>query len=207
LGQGKPKLFAPEEEVQQMAALSAEEGSILAVEARLVKHALGLDDIKVKDILTPRTVVLSAAGNTTVQDFLAKAPDKLFSRIPIHAPNDPENWIGIVRSQDILAHVARDDFDAELQALSHKLRFVPEAMRGHTLLSEFLKNRAHMVGVVNEYGSVVGIVTLEDVMESLIGKEIMDETDTVTDLQAAAREKGQQRLGTPSRGQDDHTNK
>jgi CBS domain containing-hemolysin-like protein len=207
LGQGKPQLFAPEEEVQQMAALSAEEGSILAVEARLIKHALGLDDIKVKDILTPRTVVLSAAGDTTVEDFLAKAPGKLFSRIPIHAPDDPENWIGIVRSQDILAHVAQDDFETELQDLSHKLRFVPEAMRGHTLLGEFLKHRAHMVGVVDEYGSVVGIVTLEDVMESLIGKEIMDETDTVTDLQVVAREKGQQRLGASSGGKDDRKNK
>lgn len=204
LGQDKPKLFAPEEDVHYMAALSAEEGSILPFEAHLVTQVLRLDEVKTKHIMTPRTVTLSAPADMTVEAFLDNAPKKLFSRIPIYAADDPENWIGIVRSQDILAHVAQDDFDTELQDLSHKLRFVPEAMRGHTLLSEFLKTRAHMVGVVDEYGSVVGIVTLEDIMESLIGKEIMDETDTVTDLQAAAREKGQRRLGTSSGGKDDH---
>lgn len=195
LSRGKPPLFAPEEEVQHMAALSAEEGSILPVEAHLVTQVLRLNEVRAKSIMTPRTVTLSAPADVTVADFLARAPKKLFSRIPIYAPDDPEKWIGIVRSQDILAHVARDEFNVVLKSISHKLHFVPKATRGHTLLNTFLEQRAHMVCVVDEYGSVVGIVTLEDVVESLIGKEILDETDTITDLQTIARKKGRQRLG------------
>jgi CBS domain containing-hemolysin-like protein len=185
---GEPALIAPEEEVQQMAALSAEEGSILPVEASLVKNVLQLDDLQAKDIMTPRTVVFAVADNLTVQQFTEKAPDKLYSRIPIYDAKNPENWNGVVRSQDILARLANDEFDVLLKDFAKPIGFVPEVIHGHRLLKEFLKRGAHILGVVDEYGSIVRIVTLEDIMESLIGAEIIDETDRVTDLQEAARE-------------------
>jgi CBS domain containing-hemolysin-like protein len=187
LQRGEPALIAPEEEVQQMAALSAEEGSILPDEASLVKNVLQLDNVRAKDIMTPRTVVFAVADNLNVRQFTEKAPDKLYSRIPIYDAKDPENWTGVIRSQDILARLANDEFDALLKDFARPIGFVPEVIHGHKLLKEFLKRGAHILGVVDEYGSIVGVVTLEDIMESLIGAEILDETDHIADLQVAAR--------------------
>ncbi|MEO1365618.1 MAG: hypothetical protein AAFX50_00485, partial [Acidobacteriota bacterium] len=92
---------------------------------------------------------------------------------------------------DILERMAKDDFNVPLGALRKPLELVPDSLPGHRLLSEFLKRRRHMLGVLDEYGGMAGLVTLEDVMETLIGEEIVDETDRDVDLQEVARRRGQ----------------
>ena len=182
----KPRL-APEDEVFQFASLSAEEGSILPIEAELIKNVLRLNEIKARDIMTPRTVVFKLLAASTVREVAEEVHRAPLSRIPIHALDEPENWIGWVLKEDILALLARDDFETPLASLAKPLGFVPESAPGHLLLSEFLKRRSHILAVADEYGGIAGLVTLEDIMESLLGEEIVDETDAVVDMQAEAR--------------------
>ncbi len=185
---------ASEEEVYQMAALSAEEGSILPLEAALVRNVLKLDDVAAKEIMTPRTVVFKLDASRTVAQVADEVARRPHSRIPIHAPGGPEDWTGQVLKEDVLACMARDEFEVRLEALQKPLDHIPESVPGHRLLSAFLKRRAHLLAVVDEYGGISGVVSLEDVMESLLGEEIVDETDTVVDLQQAARRRGAQQL-------------
>ncbi len=184
---------ASEEEVYQIAALSAEEGSILPVEAELIKNVLRLNEVKARDIMTPRTVVFQLAAELTVGD-VAGSIAVAHSRIPVHAGDDPEKLAGWVLRNDILARLAEGELDVTLSELAKPLRFVPDAAPGHRLLNEFLKRRSHILAVVDEYGGMSGIVTLEDVLESLLGEEIVDETDAIVDLQVEARKQGHARL-------------
>ena len=176
---------APEEEIHHVAALSAEEGSILPFEAELVQNVLRLDEIQARDIMTPRTVVFQAPEHATVQEVASDIARCPYSRIPIY--DEEEEWTGFIFKNDVLQRLANDEFEVPLSALREPLPFVPEFVPGHRLLAVFLKRRGHLLGVVDEYGGTRGIVTLEDVMETLLGHEIVDETDRDVDLQAKAR--------------------
>jgi CBS domain containing-hemolysin-like protein len=179
--------IASEEEVWHFAAISAEEGSILPSEAELIKNVLQLNDVAAKDIMTPRTVVTRTASRTTVGELRDVAPAWQHTRVPVFDSDDPEKWIGFVLKDDVVGQLAADQFDAAAETLCKPLHFVPESAPGHLLLNEFIKQRQQIFGVVDEYGGLAGIVTLEDVIESLIGKEIVDETDLADDMQALAR--------------------
>ena len=174
--------------------MSAEEGSILPLEAELVRNVLRLNDVTAKEIMTPRTVVYKLDASRTVAEVAAEVGHAPHSRIPIHAPENPEDWIGQVLKEEVLGYMARDEYDVRLEALAKPLGYVPELVPGHQLLSEFLRRRVHLLAVVDEYGGMAGVVTLEDVMESLLGEEIVDETDRVVDLQQAARRSGARRF-------------
>jgi CBS domain containing-hemolysin-like protein len=178
---------APEEEVEQLAMISAEEGSILELEAALVRRVLKLNEVRVRDIMTPRTVVQRFPQDITVKEAAAQVGDWVFSRIPLHDPDDPERWTGFVRSQDILVHLARDRFETLLEDIARPLHQVPEARPVHRVLADFLARRAHIFGVVDEFGASDGVITLEDVIETLLGSEIVDEVDEFADLRAIAK--------------------
>ncbi len=191
---GQPQPMAPEDEVQQMAKISAEEGSILPMEADLVHNVLRLNDVRAREILTPRNVVFKLPGDVTVAEVRDQVLHLPFTRIPVHAEGDPEHWEGVVLLRDILRCIANDEFSTTLGSLAKPLHFVPESTSGHTLLAEFLRERAHLFGVLDEFGSVMGVVSLEDVLESLLGTEIVDETDTTVDLRDAARQRHKKRF-------------
>lgn len=191
-----PVLSAPEEEVEQMAKLSAEEGSILDYEAELVKNVLRLDKIRARQIMTPRPVVLKFPDNLTLKEAFERVDEWTYSRIPLYAADDPETWTGFVLSSDILAEVAKDQFNKTLGSVAKPLFFVSEKLQGHLLLKSFLKRRTHLFGVMDEYGDLTGIVTLEDVLESVIGEEIVDEVDIVADMQEVARRRKREQFGS-----------
>jgi magnesium and cobalt exporter, CNNM family len=186
----KPQPIATEDEVEQFAQMSAEEGSILPEEAELVRNVLQLNEVRAKQILTPRTVVYKLPKGQTVEQLRNTAGSLPYSRIPVYDDDDPEHWIGVVIRRDILARLASGKTNVTVGSLAKPLHFVPGNMLGHKLLREFLARRAHLFGVLDEFGSVAGVVTLEDILESLIGEEIVDETDTAVDLQETARQRG-----------------
>jgi CBS domain containing-hemolysin-like protein len=192
-GSGEP--VAPESEVWRIADLSAEEGSILPSEAALVKNVLKMDEIKARDIMTPRTVVFKQRDDLTVKDISVDAWALPHARIPIHDADDNDNWTGLVLRRDILACLGRDQFDVTLASIAKPLAFVPETVPGHELLNLFLRMRRHLFGVIDEYGNIIGIVTMEDVLEELIGAEIVDETDKVVDMRQVARKRSIQQYG------------
>lgn len=202
--QPKAPIFAfPEEEVRHMAMLSAEEGSILKFEADLVKNVLALDQVAARDIMTPRTVVHKLPAETPVRDAARGIEEWTYSRIPIYAEDAPEKWVGVVLSRDILNALAHDRFDTTLGELARPIDFVHEKTRGHVLLRSFIRNRRHLSGVVDEYGSVVGIVTLEDILESVLGQEIMDEVDKTADLQELAKKRGKRKAVEGTDGENE----
>ena len=123
----------------------------------------------------------------TLREVADKVSDWNYSRIPVYAAEEPETWIGFVLSKEVLAALAEDEFERSVSELVKPMFFVSEKTPGHVLLKTFLKRRTHMFGVVDEYGDITGIISLEDVLESIIGEEIVDEHDTSVDMQEVAR--------------------
>ncbi|MBC8876454.1 MAG: DUF21 domain-containing protein [Planctomycetes bacterium] len=196
----EPVMAAPEEEVHQMAMISAEEGSIMPYEADLVRNVLRLDKVRTRDIMTPRPVVFKLPSDMTLRAVAETVKEWTYSRIPVYAADDPETWEGVVLSRDILSGLANDQFETTLGSLCNRIHFVSEKTAGHVLLETFLKRRTHLFGVMDEYGDITGIVTLEDVMESMLGEEIVDEADTAVDMQEVARRRKQQYYGKSDDG-------
>lgn len=184
---------APEEEVKQLAQISADEGSISPDEAKMVRNVLALDDVTAHDVMTPRTVVFRLPSTMTLAEVREHVDGWHHSRMPIFDPEDGDRWTGLVRAADVLAEMANGHLDKRLDELSRPLLFVPESTHGHLLLHRFIEEKTHLFAVVDEFGGMAGVVTLEDVFESLIGREIVDEVDLVADLRAVARRRGKQK--------------
>ncbi len=180
-------VLAPEEEVHHFAMMSAEEGSIMQHEADMVANVLRLDRVKTRELMTPRPVVFKLASDTTLEHLSREVTEWNHSRVPVYDAGDPESWIGFVFARDLLAALAADRHDETIDQFCKPLFFVPEDTPGHVLLRTFLKRRTHLFGVIDGYGDISGIVTLEDVLESLIGEEIVDESDSAIDMQVVAR--------------------
>lgn len=184
---------APEEEVKQLAQISADEGSISVDEAAMVRNVLALDDLTAHDVMTPRTVVFRLPSTMTLAEVREHVDEWHHSRIPIYDPQDSDRWTGLVRAADLLAAMAAGDKDTTLDKLSRPLHYVPESTHGHTLLHRFIEEKTHLFAVVDEFGGMAGVVTLEDVFESLIGREIVDEVDKVADLRQMALRRGRRK--------------
>ncbi len=200
----KPRrvISAPEDEVHQLAMISAEEGSIMPYEAELVRNVLHLDRMTTRDIMTPRPVVMKLPSDLTLRQVAEKYKEFHHSRLPVYDVDDPEIWKGIVFTRDILAGLARDQFETKLESLCSPIYFVSEKTPGHVLLRAFLKRRTHLFGVADEFGDITGIVTLEDVIEAMLGEEIVDEVDTAENMQDVAQRRKRDRIreATPDSG-------
>lgn len=184
-----PVFAAPEEEVMQLAQISADEGSISVDEAAMVRNVLALNDMNAREVMTPRTVVFRLPNDMTLGGMKEHVEEWTHSRIPIFDPDDTDRWTGLVRSTDVLVALAEGHLDQTLQELALPLHFVPESTPGHLLLNRFIAEQTHLFAVVDEFGGVAGVVSLEDVVEELIGQEIVDEADKAPDLREVARRK------------------
>jgi CBS domain containing-hemolysin-like protein len=173
----EPPKRAVEEDVKQMARISVQEGSILSIEADLIQNSLKLNDVRADQIMTPFAEVISLPANIRTRDAFQGYHQSSLSRIPIYEPNHPERWTKLVFSRDILFAMANDRFELTLQDIAHPMHFVPGKMPGHLLLDAFLKRRSHLFGVQDPEGKDIGVVSLEDVMEEILGTEIVDEKE------------------------------
>ena len=187
LTQGQTIPLVTEDEIVAMARLGAQAGEITPEESHMVHNIIELENTQVRDIMTPRTVIFSLDASLTVEEALPEVNIKGLTRIPVYE-DDREHIVGYVMFQDLsAAHTANRD-DMQLGAIAKPLWFVPETVNCLSLLTTFLKNRRHIAIVSDEYGGVAGLVTLEDLLETLLGEEIVDETDRVVDLQQSARQ-------------------
>ena len=178
------------EELAALADIGAEEGVLGDGEVRLFKSLLRFESLQVADVMTPRTVVVAFPEAATVQDLVdAKRP---FSRYPVYAENRDE-ITGYVLLSDALAEVADDAHGTPLRALRRDLVAVPSGRSLLAVFEDLVEERVHIALVLDDYGGTAGIVTMEDVIETLIGLEITDETDHDEDMQALARERWQAR--------------
>ncbi len=181
------------EEMQAMAEIGAREGSLDMREQRVISNLMKLNRLSVRDIMTPRPVIFSAAGQMTVQEYFAAHADQPFSRIPIH-DGDANVINGYVLKTDLLFAQAKDDFDARLQDFEREFLVLPDQLVAADVFDRLMREKSHIALVVDEYGTVQGLVTLEDVVETLIGLEITDELDEVEDMQALARKGWRDRM-------------
>jgi CBS domain containing-hemolysin-like protein len=169
-----------------MTDMAHEEGVFLENESKVIKNLLTFKDVQAKDVMTPRTVMKAENENTTVEDFFNRNLNLRFSRIPIFVDTE-DNIKGLVLKDDIFKEMALDNGSKKLSELKRNIIIVSRELSIPILFEKLVESRNHMALVVDEYGSVSGLVTMEDVIETLLGLEIMDESDNVSDLQLQAR--------------------
>ena len=173
-------------ELRALATLGAEQGVIDEDESRILRSLLRFRSLKASDIMTPRTVMFSIPVDMTAREALVAAGSVKFSRIPVYAET-VDHIGGYVLRHDLLERSAVSAEGTPLSELSRTILHVPESKPLSELLEGFLAEREHIAIVVDEYGGTAGLLTLEDVVETLLDSEILDESDTTADLQEAAR--------------------
>ena len=180
------------EEVSAMANVGEEEGVIEENENKIIQNIMKLDNIKAYDVMTPRVVAAIAPESMTLREFYDSDDYLHFSRIPVYAESQ-EYITGYVLRSDALEELAEDNFDMTLSSLRRDISFFNEEMSISAVWESLLKNKAQIALIIDEYGCFQGILTLEDIIETILGLEIIDENDEVSDLQQFARERWQKR--------------
>lgn len=174
-------------ELLAMAELSEKEGQLAEQEALFLQNLLSLHARKVKDAMTHRTVIFSLPETMTVSEFVEKHSDISFSRVPVYENHESESITGYVMRTDILIAMASGEKEKTLSDLAKPLITLLGDMPLSTTFDHFLNSRVHMLLVVDEYGGLEGILTLEDLLESLLGIEIVDEQDTTVSMKRLAK--------------------
>ncbi len=174
------------QEFAALARLGAEQGVFDASEMRVLKGLLRFRSLTASDVMTPRTVVHSLDERTTVRDAIADRRSMIFSRIPVWE-GSPDHVVGYVLKDHLLLEAARDRHEKPVRELARPALVVPTTLSLPGVFERMLDEGEHIAVVLDEYGGLDGVVTMEDVVETLIGLEIVDETDSVEDMRAMAR--------------------
>ena len=180
------------EEITAMAEMGEDEGSIDEHESDIIENLFRLKEIQIEDILTPRSVIYAFEDIQTVGKIMDSNEDIIFSRIPVFHENI-DNVIGMVYKDTVLETMADDFFEKTMADLVEPVETVYEKESVESVLNKFTKNRSHMFIVKDEFGGTTGIVTLEDCIETLLGVEIMDESDEVADMRKLAKDQQRQK--------------
>ena len=176
------------EEIAALTNIGADEGVFSEKENRIIQNILKLKNIKVTEIMTPRVVIAISDENLHLNEFL-KSKDYLnFSRIPVYSKNE-ENITGYVFRQTVFEKLAEDKHDLKLKDVKREILVAPNSIVLFSLWEKLLESKEHIALIVDEYGGIDGIVTMEDIIETLLGFEIVDEKDTIVDMQMYARER------------------
>ncbi|WP_298067502.1 hemolysin family protein [uncultured Mailhella sp.] len=186
-----PKASGPEateDDIKAMARISRQAGTIQGYEETTISNVLALDQKHVHDIMTPRTVVFSLPEDYTVEQAFNNPTFWHFSRVPVYA-GDNEDVVGLVLRRDVAMQRDTEHGHKTLAEIMRPIHFVLESLTLDKLLTEFLERHQHLFAVLDEFGGLAGVVSLEDVMEEMLGREIVDESDMVTDMREAARER------------------
>ena len=176
------------EDFSTMAEIAEEEGIIEETESDIIKNMVKFKDVKIRNIMTPFSVMKIASESETIEDFYNKNPKLSFSRIPIYSKKT-DNITGYVLKDNILEQIVKKNGNSPLVSIKRKSIFSNYESLIPKVFDRLIKDREHISMVTDEYGTVRGIVTMEDIIETLLGREIMDETDTVKDMQVLAKTK------------------
>ena len=192
----KPEPNSSDREIVLLAEKGAREGTLTGGERDLIHNALSLSSTRVVDILTPRNVVVALEEDQTASHVLTEHPSIRFSRMPVHADNMDE-VTGLARRRDILHSIATGLGHRTIKELQQPVSFVPEMATAASALQTLLSANQQLAAVVDEYGGFVGVVSIEDIVEHLIGREIYEKDDVAVDMRALARRRGRQRHRRP----------
>jgi len=169
-----------------MADMAHQEGVFQESESKIIRNLLNFKEILAKDIMTPRTVLKTVSESMTIETFFRENSNIKYSRIPIFQ-DTPDNITGLVLKDEVFKEMAFDNGSKQLSDIKREIIVVHRNLPIPQLFEKLVESKNHMALVVDEYGSVSGLVTQEDVIETLLGLEIMDESDSVADLQQLAR--------------------
>jgi len=185
------------EEFAAITDAAEEEGVFDESETTVIKNLLVFKSVKAKDVMTPYSVAIIESEDTTIEEFHRTHKNLKFSRIPVYK-NKTNNVTGFILKDDVLEEMIDDKGDEPLSALKREIFMSAEDTPIPELFENFVQKRGHISMIVDEYGNTVGLVTMEDIIETLLGLEIMDESDSIEDMQMLARqnwEKRAKRLG------------
>lgn len=177
---------ATEDDIRILARLSRQSGVIQPYEETAIRNILALDQKRVHDVMTPRTVVFSLSAATTVEEAYNNTNFWHFSRVPVYE-EDNEDIVGMVLRREVARHKDKDKAGVTLGEIMQPIHFVQESQTLDKVLSDFLELHQHLFAVLDEYGGLAGVISLEDVLEEILGREIVDESDVVADMREAAR--------------------
>ena len=175
------------EDISAMVSVATEEEVIEKEEKKMIQNLLKLDEITAHEIMTPSAVVEMAEAHMTIREFY-DSEELTHSRIPVYDDENDEYVIGYVLRQEILEKMAEDKFTTKLDEITRPIMTFKEEDTVSDIWEKMLEKKEHISVILDEYGSVRGIVTMEDVIETMIGHEIVDETDEVVDMQEYAKE-------------------
>jgi CBS domain containing-hemolysin-like protein len=197
IGRSRPSASVHREEFAALAELGSREGIFRAEESRVLRNLFRLGSLRVRHVMTPRIVLFAVPESSTVGDVLSAHAEFRFSRIPLYG-DDLDDVTGYVLKDDVLLCGARDQHGRRMGELKREIQVVPESLPLPQALERFLDSREHIALVVDEYGGTAGVVSMEDVVETVLGLEIVDEADKHKDMQELARQqwlKRARRLG------------
>ena len=181
------------DEIIAMASLGHKDGNLFDEESQYLLNLLKLREVLTGAVLTPRTVVQMLSKKTTVAEALSDENNRRFSRLPVYG-DSVDDITMLVMLKDLYEALRQGEGGTAVEQLAKPLDVVSEKLPVHRLLDMFIKGRAHMYLVQDNFGQTSGIVTLEDAIETLLGREIVDESDSVADMQALARDRFRARL-------------
>jgi CBS domain containing-hemolysin-like protein len=184
----KPQESVSPDELKIMARLSLRMGAIKPFQENVIDNILSLDTRLVKDVMTPRTVIFSLSEHLTLKEASEESPRWEHSRFPVY-DKDREDIVGIVLTKELFIALAEGKADMPLTDLMRPVHFAAETARLNNVLMEFIGRREQLFVVIDEYGGLSGVITLEDILEEILGREIIDESDQVADKRALARER------------------
>ena len=188
LKKDKSKSVLSRADFAAMTMVGATSGAIAPQESEIISNLLNFEKMTVRDIMTPRTVAYMVEENMTIDEYVKSNPDKVYSRIPVYS-QDKDKVTGIVLKDDILSCVIENGRDQKIKDLMLEANTVQDKTPLPEVFKSLTQNKQHLSVVKDEFGSVVGLVTMEDLFETLLGQEIIDESDKVVDLQQYARQK------------------
>lgn len=183
-----PTMKASREELLAMAEISEDEGSIDEQEGDIIENLMKLDNMKVEEIMTPRSVMFTLQEKETVGSVIEKHSPIAFSRIPVF-DKDLDNITGIVNRYTLVDKQGQDDFNVKMNQMMKSIHSINETTSVADALDLFVKRRQQMFIVTEEFGTTTGLITLEDAIETLLGVEIVDEHDNVVDMRKLAKAK------------------
>ncbi len=182
------------EELQTIAAMSLKSGQIEIDQERVINNVLELQTRMVRQVMTPRTVTFSLDEDITVDEAMENVKKlSSHSRVPVYK-EEQDNVTGIIMRKDVLLAAAKQEKDKKLSSIKQAVHFVPETAPLNRVLIDFFDRRQHLFVVVDEYGSMTGIISMEDVLEEIVGREIIDESDRTLDMRELARKQTQETM-------------
>lgn len=192
LNRGEKKSVFSRRDFAAMADAVGETGQIAKADHTLIKNVLAFDKLTAEDVMTPRTVMVMAQQDQSIGSYYKSKKFLHFSRIPLYGESKDE-ITGTLLKDDLLMAIIEGKEEEPLKSIQHEITVIPETLSLRKVFEKLNERRVHIAVTVDEYGGITGLVSMEDIFETLFGLEIMDESDSVTDMRAYARKKWEAR--------------